>query len=145
MSQEEKKTPSTVKPTAIALVVCDNIYTEPGGKTALVGLFNGISAHSFPVRHPRLAIFASLTGLREGSQAKIEIVHAETEEVIVATHGPFPPDFSPITVVDMHFIFGNVVFQKEGTYYIRFWANDHLLMMRPFEVTLIEKRNKSDG
>ena len=129
---------STVKPTPIALVVCDNIYTEPGGKTALVGLFGGISAATFPVRHPKMAVFASLTGLREGSNAKLEIVHAETDKVVVSAQGPFPDKITPITVVDMNFIFNNVVFPEEGTYYIRFWANDHILVMRPFEVQKIK-------
>jgi hypothetical protein len=83
---------SSIKPTPIALVVCDNIYTEPGGKTALVGLFNGIntSAVSGPIRHPRIAIFASLTGVREGSRGKLEIVHAETDERVAGAEGPFP-------------------------------------------------------
>ncbi len=130
--------PSTVKPTPIALVVCDNIYTEPGGKTALVGLFNSIVAHALPVRHPRMAVFASLTDLREGSTAKLEIVHGETERVIVSAGGPFPGKPNAITVVDMNFIFSNVVFPEEGTYFIRFWANEHLLIQRPFQVKLVK-------
>ena len=132
--------PSSVKPTPIALVVCDNIYSEPGGKTALVGLFSGIAASSFPARHPRMAVFASLTGLRSHATAKLEIVHAETEDVIVSAQGPFPDRYTPLTVVDINFIFNNVVFPSEGTYYIRFWANEHLILMRPFEVKPIKKR-----
>ncbi len=132
--------PTTTKPTPIALVICDNIYHEPGGKTALVGLFNNITAHSLPVRVPRMAVFASLTDLREGSVAKLEIVHAENDKVIVAAQGPFPPGYSPITVVDMNFIFNDLVFPEEGTYYFRVWANDHLLVMRPFEVKLVKTK-----
>lgn len=136
---------STIKPTAIALVVCDNIYSEPGGKSALVGLFNGISTHRFPVQHPRMAVFASVTDLREGSTARIEIVHAETDTVVVSARGPFPEDVSPLTVVDMNFIFNNIIFKEEGTYYIRFWANEHLLMMRPVQVSLIKKSGEDDN
>ena len=135
---------SIVKPTLIALVVCDNIYTEPGGKTALVGLFSGISAKTFPTCHPRMAIFASLTGLREGSTAKLEIVHAENDKVIVSAQGPFPDKITPITVVDMNFIFNNVVFPEEGTYYIRFWANDHILVIRPIEVRQIKPKGATN-
>lgn len=139
---------ATVKPTPIALVVCDSIYAEqPGGKTALVGLFNGIACQSFPTRHPRMAIFASLTDLRDGSSAKVEIVHAETDKVIVAAEGGFPSGYTPLTVVDLHFVFNNVVFTEEGTYYIRFWANNHLLMMRPFQVKKIKgkREGKNDS
>ena len=131
---------STVKPTPIALVVCDNIYTEPGGKTALVGLFGGISAATFPVRSERwyhpLSSYIFL--INTHNTAKLEIVHAETDKVVVSAQGPFPDKITPITVVDMNFIFNNVVFPEEGTYYIRFWANDHILVMRPFEVQKIK-------
>ena len=131
---------STVKPTPIALVVCDSIYMEPGGKTALVGLFNSISAQTFPCKHPRMAVFASLTGLRNASTAKLEIVHAENDRVVVSAQGEFPEVESPLMVVDMNFIFNNVIFPEEGTYYIRFWANDHLLVMRPFTVGSVKKQ-----
>jgi len=130
---------SNIKPTPIALVVCDNIYQEPGGKTALVGLFNSISANKFPVRHPRLAVFASVTGLREGSTAKLDVQHAESEQVVMSAEGPFPEGTGPVTVADLNFIFSNIIFPEEGTYYIRFWGNDHLLMMRPFQVLKIKE------
>jgi len=133
---------SMVKPTPIALVVCDSIYQEPGGKVALVGLFNSISTRTFPVVHPRLGVFASVTGLREGSHAKLEIVHGETEEVVVSANGPFPKGATPLVVADLHFIFTNVRFPEEGTYFIRFWGNDHLLMMRPFEVRAVKQQEK---
>lgn len=125
---------STIKPNLIALVVCDNIYREPGGKPALVGLFGGITASSFPARHPKMAVFVSLSGVREGSHAKLEIVHAETDKAIVTAEGPFPGKITPLTVVDMTFFLNNVVFPEEGIYFIRFWANDYPLVIRPFEV-----------
>lgn len=132
--------PSNVKPTPIALVLCDTIYQEPGGKVALVGLFNAINTVALPTKHPRMAVFASVTGLRPGSKAKLDIVHSETEQVVVSAEGPFPPSADPVCVADLHFILNNVVFQEEGKYYIRFWGNDHLLMMRPFHVNRVKKQ-----
>lgn len=129
---------SQVRPTPIALVVCDNIYQEPGGKIALVGLFSSINAQRFPVKHPRMGIFASVTGVREGSTAKLEIVHAENDTVIVSAGGPFPKGSEPLSIVDMHFVLNNVIFPESGLYYIRFWGNDHLLMMRPFNLQELE-------
>lgn len=137
---------SQIKPTPIALIVCDNIYQEPGGKIALIGLFSNIKTHRFPVKHPRMGIFASVTGVREGSTAKLEIIHAENDRVIVSAEGPFPKDADPVSVVDMHFIFNNIVFPEAGLYYLRFWGNDHLLMMRPFDLQRIqESRHKDDS
>lgn len=127
---------SQIKPTPIALVLCDAIYQEPGGKTALVGLFSNIrTLLGFPVKHPRMAVFASVTGLRGKSTAKLEIVHGENDTCILTATGEFSEDTSPLNIVDMNFIFNNVVFPVEGTYYIRFWCNDHLLLQRPFNVS----------
>ena len=42
------------KPSPISLVVCDNVYRELGGKSALVGLFNRITSSRFPAKHSRL-------------------------------------------------------------------------------------------
>ena len=134
--------PSIVKPTPISLVVCDNIYREPGGKSALVGLFNKITTHSLPVVHPRMAVFVSVTGLRADSTAKLDIVHGETDQPIVTAQGPFPNGHTPLSVVDMNFILNSVPFSDKGTYFIRFWANEHLLLQRPFEVQLIKKRGQ---
>ena len=129
-----------VKPTPIALVVCDNIYHEPGGKTALVGLFNRIAAREFPVTHPRMAVFASVTGVRKGSKAKLEIVHGEDDRVVVSLEGPFPEKADPLTVVDMNFVLNNVSFPEPGVYYIRFWGNEQPLMMRPFTLEKLKHR-----
>ncbi len=133
------------KPTPIALVVCDNIYQEPGGKTALVGLFNSINARKLPVRHARMVVFASVTDLRPGSKARLEIVHGESERVVVRVEGPFPKEADPVSVVDFNFVLNNLVFEEDGTHYIRFWVNDYLIVMRPFEVRVIPERKEQHG
>lgn len=123
-----------ITPAFIALVVCDNIYQEPGGKTALVGLFNRITAKSFPYKHARLAVFVSVTDIRPGTIATLDIVHGETDETVVEAKGKFPDEVGPITVVDMNFILNELVFPKPGTYFVRFFGGDRPLAMRPFEV-----------
>lgn len=123
-----------VNPSIIALVVCDNIYVEQGGKTALVGLFNSISASTFPAMHSRLAIFVSLTGVRPKTTAKLDIVFGETDQPIVEATGGFGKEINPLTVVDMTFILRNVIFPQPGPYFIRFFGNEHPLATRPFAV-----------
>ncbi len=127
------------KPSPIALVVCDNIYQEPGGKTALVGLFNRITAERLPVKHPRLCVYASVTDIRPNTVFKLEIVHSETDRVVVSMGGPPPGEMTPINICDLRFELRNLVFYEDGLYYIRFWGNDHLLLQRPFQVSLPEK------
>lgn len=127
------------KPVIIALIVCDNIYTEPGGKTALVGLFNSINSPAFPAKHPKLAVFVSLTDVHPGSVGKIDIVHGESDRPVVVGEGAFPDGVSRTDVVDMSFILNNVPFPEHGMYFIRFFVNGHVLVMRPFDLVLLPK------
>ncbi len=139
-------TTSTVKPTPIALVVCENIYQEIGGKIALVGLFSNVNVREFPIKIGRMGVFASVTGVRPGSKGKLEIVDGETETPVASAGGPFPggENISPLTVVDMHFVFSNLEFKEAGIYYIRFWCNEHLIMMRPFTVRAAKQKDRQN-
>jgi hypothetical protein len=133
---------TTVKPNLIALVVCDEIYVEPSGKIALVGLFSQIFAKKFPCIHHKMGIYVSVSGLRPGSQGKLEIVHGEAETTpLVAAEGRFPDNAGPLDVLDMQFILNNVPFPAPGKHFIRFWGNQFLIAMRPFHVIEV-KANK---
>ena len=132
------------KPSPIALVVCDNVYTESSGKTALVGLFERIYATKFPAKHPRLCVYASVTDIRTNTKFKLDIVHSETDHVVVALGGPAPEGTTPVAICDMTFELGNLSFPEPGLYFIRFWGNEHLLLQRPFEV-LMPSKEKEKG
>lgn len=122
------------KPSPIALVICDNVYRESGGKTALVGLFNHITAARFPAKHSRLCVYASVTDVRPDTVFKLEIVNAETDHEVLSMRGPPPPQANPITVCDLIFELQDLVFPEPGRYDVRFWGNEHFLLQRPFEV-----------
>lgn len=131
----------SLKPCHIALVLCDNIYTEPSGKIALVGLFNSITVSRFPWVHPRLAVFVSLTGLRNGMAGQLEIVRADSDNPMVRMQGEFPPASSPTDVLDMQFLVQNVTFPEPGLYFINFSGNGQPLASRPFHVNLSAPRS----
>ena len=126
---------SLTKPSPIALVVCDNVYREAGGKTALVGLFNNIRARAFPATHGRLCVYVSVTDIRPNTTFKLDIVHSETDQPVVTLQGPPPKGADPTTICDFEFQIENVTFPEPGLYYIRFHGNEHILLQRPFEVT----------
>lgn len=125
---------STVKPTPIALVVCDAVYHESTRKTALVGLFNQIQVRQFPATHRRLCIYCSVTDIRPNSKFKVDIVHSETDEKALEVGIDPPAGINPTTIADMTFELVNVPFKEPGRYYIRLWGNDHCLLQRPFDV-----------
>lgn len=132
-------------PVPIALIVCDNVYRERGGKTALVGLFNQIRAQRYPVVHGRMVVYASVTGVRDNTTFRLEIVNAETDHQVISMQGPAPEQTSPLSICDMIFELNNLRFPEAGTYYIRLWGNDTLMLQRPFELQgpTTEKREPS--
>ena len=122
------------KPSPIALVVCDNVYKEASGKTALVGLFNRIIASKFPATHPRLCVYAAVTDIHPNTRFRLTIVNAETDHKVAGLSGPVPDNISPTSICDFDFSLQGLTFPEPGRYYIQFWGNDHLLLQRPFEV-----------
>ena len=128
-------------PVAIALVICDSLYQDiPGGKPALIGLFSNITAQKFPAAHPRICVYVSVTEVMPNTQFRLDIVHSETDDPVATLKGPAPPNATPLQVFEMHFDLRNLVFPSAGTYYVRFWGNDNLILQRPLE--LIEGKQK---
>jgi hypothetical protein len=135
---------SAVPPVGIALVICDNVYFDSTGKRALVGLFNRISAPTFPARHHKLCVFVSVTEVLRSTECKLDIVHAETELPILQMGGPMP-ERPPTTVFDMVFEVRELVFPEPGTYYVRFFGNEQILIQRPIEVVSSEHSEEQDN
>jgi hypothetical protein len=131
-------------PVATALLVCDNIYRESRGKTALVGIFSRITAVKFPARHGRLCVFASVTDLRHNTKLKLEIVHGETDAIIMGMEGQPPEDATPLSTCDLNFELNNLVFPEPGRYYIRLSGNDQILLERPFEVVELKPGTQAE-
>lgn len=132
------------KPVPVALIVCDSVYKETRGKTALVGLFNTIRAGQFPAHHTRICVYAAVTSARPTDRYKLELVHSETDEILFSTEGPPPEQITPLAICEFTFTFDDLVFKKPGLYHMRFWGNDHLLLQRPLTVTKLEEKPREE-
>jgi hypothetical protein len=128
------------KPSPIALVVCDALYQDPSGKAALVGLFNKLVAAKFPATHPQMCVYASVTEVRTGTKFRLVIEHAENGKRIAELLAEPPPEAisNPTTILDLRFILQALTFPEPGRYFIQFWANDNLLLQRPFDAVLMQ-------
>jgi hypothetical protein len=124
------------KPSPIALVVCDALYQDPSGKTALVGLFNLLMAQSFPATHPQMCVYVAVTDVHPGTGFRVVIENPETGHKVAEATAPAPPPgkVTPTTICEFRFILQMLTFPEPGRYDIQFWANDHILLQRPFEV-----------
>ena len=131
------------EPKCIALVVCDNVYTDTNGKRALIGLFTGIQAETFPIQHAKLCVFVSLTELRKQTQCRLDIVRGNDHEPILEMSGPLPQD-SPTTICDLVLELNNVTFPEPGTYIVRFFGHDNILAQRPISVVAVNTEEQDD-
>ena len=137
--------PNVPAPVAIALVVCDNVDQSSSGKRALVGLFDRISAVRFPAVHPRLCVYVSITDVRRFTHCKLDIVHGETDKPIVVSQGPMPEEGGPIAVWALVFELEGLQFPEPGTYFVRFFGNDQILVQRPIEVIELQRGGEKNG
>lgn len=134
-----------VPPVGIALVACDNIFTDSEGKMALVGLFNQISVPKFPVIKSKMCIYASMTDVYPGTSCKVDIVNAETDLPLFAAEGEMDQSgLIPTTICDLVFELHNVVFSEPGAYYVRFFGNGKILLQRPFNLVLASRKKTTD-
>jgi len=128
-------------PVPIALVVCDAVYESPNGKRALIGLFDRISATQFPAEHPQLSVYVSITGVHRFTRCKLDIVHGETDEPVVTAEGPMPEQAGPVAIWELVFQFERLRFPEEGTYFVRFWGNDQILVQKPVKLGKLRGSN----
>jgi len=55
------------KPQLLAWLTCDGVHIDPGsGKHTILGLFSNIKAQRFPVTHPLMYWFLSITDVPSG-------------------------------------------------------------------------------
>jgi hypothetical protein len=123
------------KPLPLAIIICDSVYRDGvTGKATLLGLFSRIHAKTFPVIHPQLFVFVSLTDGRGQMEAELRLVERETNEQVMSLRGPiaFP---TPLDVVEMVFDVRNLKFDAPGNFVFEFRCGGEILGQRRFEVT----------
>lgn len=58
------------KPQILAWITCDGVHIDPGtGKHTILGVFSNIFARQFPVQHPYMIWFLTLTNVNQGRHA----------------------------------------------------------------------------
>lgn len=122
-------------PSGLAIVVCDQIIEDKlTSKKSLIGIFNNIASHQFPCRHPQISVFVSLTEGRGQCQARLRIVHQESDAAVADVNGQIQfPDVN--AVVELVFNLVGLTFPEPGLYAIEFYCDDALVLERRFHVT----------
>ena len=121
-------------PVGLAIVVCDQIIEDKlTHKKSLIGTFNQIAAATFPCRHPRMAVFISLTEGRGAYAVVLRIAQEETGTTVAEVKGQI--QFADIhAVAELNFDLVGVQFPAPGLYAIEFYCDDALILERRFHV-----------
>lgn len=123
------------KPQLLAWITCDGVHIDPGtGKHTLLGVFSNIKARRFPVVHPRMMWFLTLTDVAVGKHTiRISFGHAIEQPKEILRR-----DFesqSPLQRINLINEIRNLSFQQAGDYSITIEVDDEPILVTSFPVT----------
>jgi hypothetical protein len=128
-------------PEVLSLLVCDQIITDRvTGKQSLIGLFSVIHALRYPVTHPQLAVFASLTGGHGEVGLTIRVVDAnEARRPLVEGRGAVQ-FATPLAIANIALQFHGMTFAEPGEYRVQLLSEGELLREARLRLLLAKPR-----
>ena len=135
-----------LKPDVLSLLVCDQILIDRlTGKTSLIGMFSTIGAPRYPVRHPQLCVFASLTDGRGKTPLELAIVDAEDARPPIVS-GTATVEFKdPRAVACLNLHFNGLVFPEPGGYRVQLKCHGELPREARLYLSKIHRRKGGGG
>ena len=130
-----------LNPEILSLIVCDQIITDQlTGKHSLIGIFSVIHSPKFPVQHPQLSVYASLTGGHGEVELMIRIVDSnEARPPLVQGKGKVQ-FASPLAVANLALQFRGLGFPEPGEYRVQLLSNGELLREARLRLLLAKPR-----
>lgn len=123
------------KPQLLAWVTCDGVHIDPGsGKHTLLGIFSNIGAAKFPLVHPFMIWFLTITDCSPG-QHRIRIsmgLGEATPQPMIER--PFE-SHSPLHRINLINEIRNLVFPEPGEYTILVEIDDEPLLVTNINAT----------
>jgi len=130
---------NNVKPVLVQTILCDDIRQEMGGKFSLMGLFETISAGTFPAIHPRFAIMNEWSGGRGEFTAKIRLLAPDRKTVMSESEAKLALFNETQHHRDISLRF-NTTFPAPGTYWIEMLLDNEQIALVPLPVQQISQQ-----
>jgi len=128
-----------VKPVLVHTILCDDVRQEMGGKFSLMGLFETISAGTFPAVHPRFAIMNEWSGGRGEFKASIRLLAPDRKTVISESEAKLALFNETQHHRDISLRF-NTTFPAPGTYWIEMLLDNVQIALVPLPVQQINQQ-----
>jgi hypothetical protein len=122
------------------MILCNNWQLDPmsANRVNIFGLLSNIDSHyapAFPMVHPDLCVFLSLTEVRSEGTARIKCVHEETGELAFQTSEiPIRGGDDPLAIIGVPIRIRQCRFPRSGIYSIQFWYNDEMVQECPLRL-----------
>jgi hypothetical protein len=106
------------KPQLLAWLTCDGVHIDPGsGKHTILGVFSNINARHFPVTHPFMVWFLTLTDCASGQHQMRLSMGLDPTKMQVLLDRPFESQ-SPLHRINLINEIRNLTFPAAGDYSI---------------------------
>ena len=127
---------SKIKPRLGYTILCDDVRQELGGKLSLMGLFESVSANSFPAVHHRFAIVNEWNGGKGEFKVRVRLLAPDREQVISESEAAIVLFSETQRHRDISIRF-NTTFAVPGTYWIETLLDDERVGFVPLTLQLI--------
>ena len=122
------------KPQLLIFATCDGVHIEPTtGKHYLMGIFSSLRAREFPMMHPQMVWFVSLTDASVGQHQLRLSLGLPGMEPLMSVERPFESK-SPLHRIHLVNQLQNVPFQQPGDYSAAIEVDDEPLLVTSFVV-----------
>lgn len=123
------------KPQVLAWITCDGVHVDPGsGKHTLLGIFSNIRARQFPVVHPQMMWFLTLSDVPAGEHHIRISMGLDPTKLAPLIERPFQSE-SPLQRINLINEIRNLSFATPGDYTIMIEIDEETLLVTSITVT----------
>jgi len=123
------------KPQLLAWLTCDGVHIDPGsGKHTILGVFSNIQGREFPIVHPFMVWFLTLTDCAAGDHKMKISMGFEDHAPEPLLERPFP-SHSPLDRINLINEIRHLTFPAPGEYSLLVEIDDEPLLATSIVVT----------
>ena len=123
------------KPQLLTWITCDGVHIDPGsGKHTILGIFSNIRARQFPVVHPLMLWFLTLTDCTPGQHTMKVSIGLDPTNMLKVSERPFE-SHSPMQRINLINELRNCSFPQAGDYNILVEVDDDVVLATHLSVT----------
>jgi hypothetical protein len=123
------------KPQLLAWLTCDAAHIDPGsGKYTVLGIFSNIKAHRFPVTHPFMVWFMTITDVGAGTHKMKISMGLDPTRMQPLIERSFESQ-SPLHRINLINEVRNLTFPQAGDYSLLIEIDDEPLLVTNLAVT----------